>query len=497
MGQGFGGFGMPEAALPSGGSLTPGSRPYNMPLGATSQPKLPSPEMADATSPELGNSNVLSNAPNPSAVGSAGQPAMPGPSKAHKLLTILQSGLQGALAGRAADERAVAASGGHRSGGFGGGFEAGFTLPWQRQQQQLGLQQQQAQIGALKAQSDLVQTPNGPIPGWLAKTVLPAQIRSEATTDAAQTRAGATTQAAQIGAGGRVQAAEIGQRFKAIPGVGLFDTQARQVIPGTQQGITVTPEIAQDYNLPADFIGKPMKISDLSGRENAQSRNLTTVQGAGGPALVNKTKGTAQSLGLGAPSLGAPREIADVNNPGQTIIATGSQALGQPGVQSASVQVPKKAAVAEVPTKIGDQKVAFTTMIQHADLLRRAAKALNNGDVQALSKLENAFKNEFGYSGPITAQAISDAYGGEVTNVIAKGHITDKEMEKTGKTLNLSEQNFETVDSVLNAYQSLAQSKMNMLSQQKNAAVRASQPNSSKTGGMTAADMLKKYPPKR
>ena len=154
--------------------------------------------------------------------------------------------------------------------------------------------------------------------------------------------------------------------------------------------------------------------------------------------------------------------------------------MGKPGVNSASVQVPKRAALGEVPTKIGDQRVAFTTMIQHADLLRRAAKALNNGDNRTLSGLENAFKNEFGYSGPITAKAIADAYGGEVTNVIAKGHITDKEMGKTEKTIDPEHQNFDTINSVLNGYQALAQSKMNMLDQQKNSAVNKSQPGGGK-----------------
>src|SRR5439155_1102525 len=105
-----------------------------------------------------------------------------------------------------------------------------------------------------------------------------------------------------------------------------------------------------------------------------------------------------------------------------------AMATGASGSQSASVQVPKAAMKAEVPSKIGDQKVAFTTMIQHAELLREAAKALKNGDVRTLAGLKNAFKNEFGYSGPITATAIADAYGGEVTNVISKGHMTDKEI---------------------------------------------------------------------
>src|SRR5437899_3014483 len=56
----------------------------------------------------------------------------PGLNKAGKLVTLLTSGLQGALAGRAASEATIAQTGGRRAGGAGTGFEAGYTLPWQR-----------------------------------------------------------------------------------------------------------------------------------------------------------------------------------------------------------------------------------------------------------------------------------------------------------------------------------------------------------------------------
>jgi hypothetical protein len=416
----------------------------------------------------------------------------PGLTKAGKLGVLLTSGLQGALAGRAKSEETVAATGGRRAGGAGMGFEAGYTLPWQRAAQQNQLAQQQAQTGVLQSEAQNVNLPGiGPIPGWLAKSPFGAQIlRGQTAESVADTRASAARDVAQTGAKARTDAAQIGQKFKAVPGVGLFDTQSRQVIPGTQQGVTITPEMAKDFDLPDEFVGKPMKISDLNGIHRNENQQLTTVQGAGGPALVDKKKGTAKSLGLGAPSLGSPREFADVNNPGQTIIGTGAQAIGQPGVQSASVQVPKTALKAEVPTKIGDLKVAFTTMDQHADLLRKAVKAVGNGDNQTLNSLKNSFKNEFGYSGPITAAAIADAYKGEVSNVINKGHITDTGNEKIAHTLDPSKQSPAQMEAVLAAYQGLAQSKMKMLQQQQNSAVAKSQPKSKTPAAAAANDPL-------
>lgn len=388
----------------------------------------------------------------------------PGLNKAGKLATLLTSGLQGALAGRAKSEETVAATGGHRSGGAGMGFEAGYTLPWQRASQQNQLAQQQAQTEALKAQSELVQTPNGPIPGWLAKSVLPATIRAGATTEAADTHAGAQRDVAGIN-----------QKFKAVPGVGLFDTTTRQVVPGTAQGITVTPEIAKDYQLPEDFIGKPMKLTDLTGLERAQNQQTTTVQGAEGPALVNKKTAQTTKLGLGNPSIASKMaggvQVMDENDPGHIYYDTLGNALNKhlAAPSSAAAVAEKTAARSNVPTKMGDQKVAFNTMIQHADLLRKAARALNNNDSQTLSGLKNRFKNEFGYSGPITAAAIADAYKGEVSNVINKGHITDAGNEKIEHTLDPTKQNFQTIDSVLGAYQALAQSKMNELTKQEKA----------------------------
>jgi len=248
-------------------------------------------------------------------------------------------------------------------------------------------------------------------------------------------------------------------------------------------------DVPQDLQ---DQFGAPPKlpVRHLNALESAAGKPLTVVQGQNGPSIVNKiqagrglTGGQARNLGVGSPSMGRAVQVADPNNPGNTVITTAGQAMrtGAAGTQSASLQVPRQAAKAEVPTNIGDQKVNFSTMIQHADLLRKAAKALNNGDEQTLSGLKNAFKNEFGYSGPITAQAIADAYGGEVTNVIAKGHITDAEAAKTGKTIDLQKQNYKTVNDVLSAYQALAQSKMDNLNKQEQSAISNSQRSNNRT----------------
>lgn len=453
-------------------------------------------ELQPATS-SIGDSGVSFNQPsNPfssvvkpsfsqAASGPTGIPnaASPGLTKMGKLAVLLLGGAQGALAGRAAQEQTIAATGGRRAGGIGTGFQAGYQLPFMRAAMPLQLQQQQAETGLAQAGLQPVQVPgsNMPaLPAALASKFFSPYLGFLGKTQAAQIGGQSRVQAADIGAQGRVQAAEVSKRFVPVPNVGLFDTQSRQVVPGTQQGITVTPEIAQDYELPEQFIGKPMSLQNLASLQRSTAFQEIPVQGAGGPALVNRKTGKVQSLGLGAPSLGAPREIADVNNPGQTVITTGAQALGQPGTQSASVQVPKKAAAAEVPTNVGNQKVAFNTALQHAQLLEQTLTALNNGDVRALNSLKNKFKTAFGSADVTNFSVVAQAYADEVQSMLSKQHITEGEQKQVQGRLpsNASPQQ---IMGALQSYKALAQSKLNMLNQQVGNAVRNAQPRV--TGG--------------
>lgn len=411
-----------------------------------------SPKFAQSVNPSL--QQAMTQGASPGGVNALS----PSLTKAGKLVTLLQSGLQGALAGRAKSEETVAATGGRRSGGAGMGFEAGYELPWQREQKQLGLQQQQAQVEATKAQSQMINTPSGPMPAWLAKAILPASIRGQATENAADTRAGATTQAAQTGAGARVQGAQIGA-----------DARIKSAQMGLGPLADVSPELQQQLGLPAKL---PLKM--LNQAESAANRPLTTVAGENDSYIVNRENGAKTPLGVGNRGAGAVGAglvpVADPENPGVVTYTKRKNAEGKQSPQGAGTVAARTAARSEVPTKIGDQKVNFTTMIQHADLLRSAITALNNGDQQTINSLKNRFKTEFGVAGPLTAQAIADAYGGEVTNVISKGHITDAEAAKTGKTLNVNRQSPEQSLGILDAYKALAQSKINMLNQQKNAA---------------------------
>jgi hypothetical protein len=77
---------------------------------------------------------------------------VPGLTKGQKLMVLLKSGAEGALAGRAAQEQAIIQSGGRRSGGVGTAFMAGLELPTEQAQQAQTLQRGQMENQLLQNQ---------------------------------------------------------------------------------------------------------------------------------------------------------------------------------------------------------------------------------------------------------------------------------------------------------------------------------------------------------
>jgi hypothetical protein len=453
-------------------------RDINFKMSSQQHPYLPGTPNPNQPVPSIGQ-------PSFEQAASMGGALSPGLNKAGKLMTLLSSGLQGALAGRQASEQMVAQTGGRRAGGVGTGFEGAFMLPWQRAAMMQDVAQKQAQTGLLQSEGQTYNIPGiGPIPGWLAKAEGPAWLRMQGQEQSAQTRAGAQTQSAQIGANARVQAAQVGQKYKAVPGVGLFDTDSKQIIPGSE-GIVVTPDMAEKYGLPGETIGHPLgQVTPIASLQRSSVFQNVPLQTAEGPIVVNRRDATAQPVvGPGGqryqpPALASPREVADLANPGQTKIVSGGTAIAQgaAGPGSASVATAKKAAASAVPTNIGNQTVAFNTAMQHADLLQQAVTALNNNDVKALNSLKNRFKTEFGSADVTNFQVIANAYTREITKMLSAGHMTNEEINQQGATIpaNASPQQ---ILGALKQYRALAQSKLNMLNQQKNAAVNAAQPN--------------------
>jgi len=182
--------------------------------------------------------------------------------------------------------------------GMGEGMKAHLGMETDAQKQQRlytqNLQTQKFQMESQNLQSEIMQraaqvkqmqsmvtipTPQGPIqvPFALAKPYLDANAK--------------------------VQAAATGKRFMVVPNVGMMDTQAEggpKLVPGSSAaGVAVTPEIAQEYHMPQDMVGKNIPLGQFSQYERAGAMWAPTVSGK-------------QEV----------KEVSDPNNPGATKLVT-------------------------------------------------------------------------------------------------------------------------------------------------------------------------------
>lgn len=436
--------------------------PYPSDFFALRKPRVPMPSEAIDPGIDVGSGDIPTSAFSPalqphsdaarSPTGGANGPGMSPMDPGHQYMSDLQD-VSGRLSAALSAPRpgkfrqVMGAFIGNANPGM-GGLISGET---QRQRSIEPLQQEYGVLGQLinaNRQQQLAQ-------GTLDKDQATADYlrgKNAASENVATTRAGAITGAADTRAGASMYGAD--QRLK-----------------GTEMNLgpmaDVPQELQEQFGLPAQ-----LPLSQLNRAESAANKPLTVVQGQNGPAVVNKiqagqglTGGHARNLGIGSPSLGRAVQVSDPNNPGNITYASAGQAIrsGALSPQSAPAQTARQTARTVAPGgKVGEEINAFSTAIQHASLLRSAVTALKNGDNQSLNSLRNKFKTEFGNSGPITSQAIADAYQREITSMLSKGHITDGEISTVGKTLNVTSQSPEQSLGVIDAYTALANSKMNV-----------------------------------
>jgi hypothetical protein len=259
--------------------------------------------------------------------------------------------------------------------------------------------------------------------------------------------------------------------YKEDPNLGLIDLRTKQPVNPN----ALAPLSADE----AQVLGKqegervPLKLKNTA--NEIVNRGYTTVNTEEG--VFERKRGADPTdmarLGSNPRMMFAPGEryvpaAMDPNNPGSItyVKAKDAAAAGAGAPQSAETQAAKSTLKSATSGDIAKQSTAFQTAMQHADLLKSAVSALGNGDEQTLNSLKNKLSNEFGVTGPVTAQAIADAYQREVTSMLSKGHMTDAEVGSVGKTLNVGRQSPAQTLAVIDAYKSLAQSKMNILKQQ-------------------------------
>lgn len=487
-------------------------------IAATQQPvDVPGPDYSKIGTPSLppaGISQPSQQAPQYQDKGSWYRD--PGETKGHALMRILTAGIQGGLAGAAQNSETYAQTG--RNAGFGGGIYGAQMLPLQRaalagQAERIGLENQQlAQM----------------LPFLRAQTLFGLQ-KTKADIDKTTAETGkATAEANAIPIKTALERAQTeAAYYKEDPMQGLIDIRTGKPVTSDANLVPLSDQEAAILGKPSGS-SVPLKIKNMA--NEIVQRGITPGQANGRSVLIDKN--TRQVVA----DLGAATPMAVINAQMSGPAVTPSGALADPNMEAVAQSVaggkqdlatalrpymrfPGKANALEARVlqinpeyyqgdytnrlKVlekatqgswADQKIAFNTMLQHADLLDQAAKALNNKDTKAYNAVKNKLASEFGDADLTNFQAIANAYNHEVTSVISKGHITDSEVKQGDATMP-SNANYDTIHKVLSSYKALAESKMRQLNKQIQTGMEGTKGLTDQ--GPTADELLNKYPPKK
>jgi hypothetical protein len=153
--------------------------------------------------------------------------------------------------------------------------------------------------------------------------------------------------------------------------------------------------------------------------------------------------------------------FVDPNNPGAVIPATYGEAAkrGLKLATGANYRTMERMLVSSTAGPIGNEVVAFSTALQHADLLEKAAADLNNGDTRAWNLVKNDLATQFGDEAPTNFNTIATAYTREVNKALSSGHVTDSELATVGATIPLNASP-EQIIGAIRAYRALMMSKI-------------------------------------
>jgi len=145
--------------------------------------------------------------------------------------------------------------------------------------------------------------------------------------------------------------------------------------------------------------------------------------------------------------------------------------------------------------KGGQQLTAYNTALAHLDTLQTLASALNNGDVQAVNRVAQRFKQETGNPAPTNFEAAKNAMAGEVASALKASGATDQEIEKVDQTFGRA-QSPQQLEGAINTYRSLLNSKAHQLQGQYSAGMQGKpnfQPQASPAGDKSGGDFFSKF----
>ena len=262
---------------------------------------------------------------------------------------------------------------------------------------------------------------------------------------------------------------------------GVYDQSGQPVYPWQPN---FTPEMgrifqgAQNATVEKDFLKIPPDIRGQVGAPPNPSDTASYPQGRSDPKYAADLKTYMKQVDKleedKASAAGVARAKAfseyrimgavDPTDPSRIIALPAGQiaARGLALPQSAAPQVVRKMMDYMTSGTGGTQVTAFKTALAHADLLGDALDAMNNGDTRALNAIRNRWKTEMGGPEVTNFDVIANAYVREINKMLSAGHVTDSEIASAGATLP-DKASPAQIRGALDAYRSLATSKMGML----------------------------------
>lgn len=126
---------------------------------------------------------------------------------------------------------------------------------------------------------------------------------------------------------------------------------------------------------------------------------------------------------------------------------------------------------------------AFNTAIEHANQLKQAADALDNGDARGLNKIGNTLGYQFGSDKTTNFGVIKSALSGEISKVFKGGQATDAEIKDVQQPFDAANSPAQLKGAIDNAVR-LMNSKRDALKQQYQSGAQG-KPNFGNSGGLS------------
>ncbi len=231
-------------------------------------------------------------------------------------------------------------------------------------------------------------------------------------------------------------------KFSLVPGMGKdakgndvagsyklnAKTGEQEFLPGVVQ--------SQKANVPpATGTNRPPELSKLTGDEFIDGLSKSV-----NPDYANEIKSLADTGNIPSPKTGR---------------YDNSQMLEDIYRYKGDASSASKTAITRFDSGVNANQIRFnSTAMTHLDTLAQAAQALKNNDTQALNKMQNTFKTQFGSSAPTNFNAARDLAAGEIVKAITQTGGTLEDRKNAEQNISNAESP-EQLAGVINTYQTM------------------------------------------